>query len=99
MAHYPLGELGGFHDPASVLGIDHECFTFRFQGRQFRLTDVHGVMTLGSPPLLSTTLIWTFGLAAYSRASRRTVCWARKCMSASFSALVSRPVFSNRSIE
>ena len=24
------------------LGIDHEQLTFRFQGRQFRLTDVHG---------------------------------------------------------
>lgn len=26
----------------NLLGIDHERFTFRFQGRQFRLTDVHG---------------------------------------------------------
>ncbi len=25
-----------------LLGIDHEKFTYRFQGRQFRLTDVHG---------------------------------------------------------
>jgi uncharacterized protein (DUF1501 family) len=25
-----------------LLGIDHDRFTFRFQGRQFRLTDVHG---------------------------------------------------------
>ena len=25
-----------------LLGIDHERLTFRFQGRQFRLTDVHG---------------------------------------------------------
>jgi hypothetical protein len=25
-----------------LLGIDHERFTYRFQGRQFRLTDVHG---------------------------------------------------------
>ena len=24
------------------LGIDHEQLTFRFQGRDFRLTDVHG---------------------------------------------------------
>jgi arylsulfatase A-like enzyme len=24
------------------LGLDHERLTFRFQGRQFRLTDVHG---------------------------------------------------------
>jgi hypothetical protein len=26
----------------SLLGIDHERLTFRFQGRYFRLTDVHG---------------------------------------------------------
>ena len=24
------------------LGIDHERLTYRFQGRDFRLTDVHG---------------------------------------------------------
>ena len=25
-----------------LLGIDHERLTFKFQGRDFRLTDVHG---------------------------------------------------------
>ena len=30
-----------------LLGIDHEKFTFRFQGRQFRLTDVHGEVVNG----------------------------------------------------
>jgi Protein of unknown function (DUF1501) len=30
-----------------LLGIDHEKFTFRFQGRQFRLTDVHGEVVKG----------------------------------------------------
>jgi hypothetical protein len=25
-----------------LLGIDHERLTYRFQGRRFRLTDVHG---------------------------------------------------------
>lgn len=25
-----------------LLGIDHEQLTYRFQGRDFRLTDVHG---------------------------------------------------------
>ena len=25
-----------------LLGIDHEQLTFKFQGRHFRLTDVHG---------------------------------------------------------
>jgi arylsulfatase A-like enzyme len=26
----------------ACLGIDHERLTFAFQGRQYRLTDVHG---------------------------------------------------------
>ena len=25
-----------------LLGVDHEKLLYRFQGRQFRLTDVHG---------------------------------------------------------
>jgi arylsulfatase A-like enzyme len=25
-----------------LLGVDHERLTFRYQGRDFRLTDVHG---------------------------------------------------------
>jgi len=25
-----------------LLGIDHERLTYRFQGRRYRLTDVHG---------------------------------------------------------
>ena len=29
------------------LGIDHERLTFRFQGRQYRLTDVHGKVVKG----------------------------------------------------
>ncbi|MFT5522696.1 MAG: hypothetical protein ACI9HK_000640, partial [Pirellulaceae bacterium] len=29
------------------MGIDHERLTFRFQGRQFRLTDVHGKVVKG----------------------------------------------------
>ena len=27
-----------------LLGIDHERLTFKFQGRRFRLTDVHGTL-------------------------------------------------------
>ncbi|HRX56790.1 MAG TPA: DUF1501 domain-containing protein, partial [Verrucomicrobiales bacterium] len=27
-----------------LLGIDHERLTYRFQGRYFRLTDVHGTV-------------------------------------------------------
>ena len=27
-----------------LLGFDHEKLTYRFQGRDFRLTDVHGVV-------------------------------------------------------
>ena len=30
------------HHAAHCLGIDHTRLTFRFQGRDFRLTDVHG---------------------------------------------------------
>ncbi len=30
-----------------LMGIDHERFTFRFQGRHFRLTDVHGKLVKG----------------------------------------------------
>jgi len=29
------------------LGLDHEKLTYRFQGRQFRLTDVHGEVVCG----------------------------------------------------
>ena len=25
-----------------LLGIDHEKYTYKFQGRNYRLTDVHG---------------------------------------------------------
>lgn len=30
-----------------LLGLDHEKLTFRYQGREFRLTDVHGVVQKG----------------------------------------------------
>ena len=30
-----------------LLGIDHEKLTFKFQGRHFRLTDVHGKVVKG----------------------------------------------------
>jgi hypothetical protein len=30
-----------------LLGIDHEQFTYKFQGRRFRLTDVHGEVVKG----------------------------------------------------
>jgi hypothetical protein len=29
------------------LGIDHEKLTYRFQGRDFRLTDIHGEVVKG----------------------------------------------------
>jgi hypothetical protein len=32
-----------------LLGIDHERLTFRFQGRNFRLTDVHGQLVKDIP--------------------------------------------------
>jgi hypothetical protein len=30
-----------------LLGIDHERLTFKFQGRRYRLTDVHGKVVQG----------------------------------------------------
>jgi hypothetical protein len=30
-----------------VLGVDHEALTYRFGGRDFRLTDVHGNVIRG----------------------------------------------------
>ena len=30
-----------------LLGLDHERLTYRFQGRDFRLTDVHGSVVKG----------------------------------------------------
>jgi hypothetical protein len=30
-----------------LLGINHEKLTYRFQGRDFRLTDVHGEVVKG----------------------------------------------------
>ena len=30
-----------------LLGIDHERLTYRFQGRRFRLTDIHGEVVSG----------------------------------------------------
>ena len=30
-----------------LLGIQHEQLTFKFQGRQYRLTDVHGELVKG----------------------------------------------------
>ena len=30
-----------------LLGIDHERFTYKFQGRRYRLTDVHGKVVKG----------------------------------------------------
>jgi len=30
-----------------LLGLDHERLTFKYQGREFRLTDVHGEVLRG----------------------------------------------------
>jgi arylsulfatase A-like enzyme len=30
-----------------LMGLDHERLTFRYQGRDFRLTDVHGELVQG----------------------------------------------------
>ncbi|MFN8705628.1 MAG: DUF1501 domain-containing protein, partial [Planctomyces sp.] len=31
----------------NLLGLDHERLTYRFQGRRYRLTDVHGTVVAG----------------------------------------------------
>ena len=31
----------------NLMGLDHERLTFRYQGRDFRLTDVHGELVHG----------------------------------------------------
>ena len=35
------------HEVLHLLGFDHEKLTFRFQGRDFRLTDVYGHVVKG----------------------------------------------------
>ncbi|MCB1077174.1 MAG: DUF1501 domain-containing protein, partial [Verrucomicrobiae bacterium] len=30
-----------------LLGIDHEQLTYKFQGRRYRLTDIHGTLVKG----------------------------------------------------
>jgi Protein of unknown function (DUF1501) len=41
----------GIHDLQAtilhLLGLNHEKLTFRFQGRDYRLTDVHGQVVSG----------------------------------------------------
>ena len=37
-----LAAVVSFARPLRWLGLDHERLTYRFQGRDFRLTDVHG---------------------------------------------------------
>src|SRR4029453_4441260 len=49
-----------------LLGIDHTRLTFKFQGRHYRLTDVHGEVVR---PLLACRLLVAVG-ARRGRASR-----------------------------
>ena len=50
--HY-LGNPDGVHihdfhtTMLHLLGIDHERLTYKFQGRRYRLTDVHGKLVKG----------------------------------------------------
>jgi len=32
-----------------LLGLDHERLTFRYEGRELRLTDVHGTVVFDRP--------------------------------------------------
>jgi hypothetical protein len=54
LGFYPATEAIHVHDLHAtilhLLGMDHEKLTFRFQGREFRLTDVAGSLV---KPLLA----------------------------------------------
>lgn len=39
----------------NILGIDHERLTYKFQGRRFRLTDLHGRLVRGIMALLHSS--------------------------------------------
>lgn len=41
------GEEMHVHDLHATLGINHKKLTYHFQGRDFRLTDVHGHVAKG----------------------------------------------------
>ena len=49
--HRAIGDKVHVHDLNATilycLGMDHERFTYRHQGRDFRLTDVHGKVVDG----------------------------------------------------
>jgi uncharacterized protein (DUF1501 family) len=46
LGYYAVENVSGFYDLYAtvlhLLGLDHEKLTYRFGGRDFRLTDVHG---------------------------------------------------------
>jgi len=46
----PTGESWYVYDLQATilyaLGLDHQKFTYRYQGRDFRLTDIHGEVKL-----------------------------------------------------
>jgi hypothetical protein len=46
LGYYAVDKVATFYDYYAtvlhLLGIDHEKLTYRFGGRDFRLTDVHG---------------------------------------------------------
>ena len=48
---YAVDDRVGVHDLQAtilhLLGLNHEKLTFRFQGRDYRLTDVHGEVVSG----------------------------------------------------
>ena len=51
MAMFAMGATLHVHDFQAtilhLLGFDHEKLTYRFQGRDFRLTDIHGQVVGG----------------------------------------------------
>ena len=58
-----------------LMGIDHERLTFRYSGRDFRLTDVHGEIVTG---LLALTAFCVPVFVGWCRAQRRPTSHGRR---------------------
>jgi hypothetical protein len=47
------------------LGLDHERLTYRYAGRDFRLTDIHGRVVNGDPGLEELAIPWPITLDSF----------------------------------
>ncbi len=59
----------------ALMGIDHERLTYRYAGRNFRLTNVAGVVHRRSiPALASPQLLWVYRSSKELRGTSVAVC-------------------------